>query len=245
MTGYPCGDGRFEVPEHHDDRVDLQRRLAERAIWRTDGDDVEDRSAVVVGVDQAFRDDEAVSAAVAFQDGAVVDRAEAVAPLPMPYVPGSLAFREGPAVCAALDGLGVEPDIVLFDGSGRIHYRQAGIATHVGVVRDVPSIGVAKGLLCGTPREPLDEPLEQGDRVAILADDEVEAPEGTVLGYAYQSRQYPDSVSQHINPLYVSSGHRVDATTAVDVVATQLGEYKLPEPIRLADAAADDVKNDG
>lgn len=238
MTAYPCGEGSFEVPDGHDARVALQREIADRAVWRPSPTDVPAGDAVVVGVDQAFRDDEAVSAAVAVRDEEVVDRSVATARLPMPYVPGLLAFREGPAICAALDGLAVDPDLVLFDGSGRIHYRQAGIATHVGVVRDVPSVGVAKSLLCGAPREPLDGPLDEGDRVAILADEDVEAPTGTVIGYAYQSRQYGDTSGQWINPLYVSPGHRMDASAAVEAVAAHCSQHKLPEPIQLADADA-------
>jgi deoxyribonuclease V len=240
MTSFPCGESRFDVPESHEERVALQREIADRAAWRSSGEDGLGTDAVAVGVDQSFRDDEAVSAAVAMRGGDVVERSVASAPLPMPYVPGLLAYREGPAICAALDGLGVEPDVVLFDGSGRIHYRQAGIATHVGVLRDVRSIGVAKNLLCGSSRTSLDVPLDPGDRVAIEADDEVEAPAGTVIGYAYQSRQYDETASQWINPLYVSPGHRIDADRAIDIVAEHCATHKLPEPIRRADAVVAD-----
>src|SRR6056297_1574836 len=112
---------------------------------------------VIVGVDQAFRDDESVSAAVAIRDGAVVERAAGRASLEIPYIPGLLAFREGGAIVDALESLAADPDALVLDGSGRIHFRQAGIATHVGVLFDAPALGVAKNLLCGTPREPLDD----------------------------------------------------------------------------------------
>jgi deoxyribonuclease V len=196
---------------------------------------------VVAGVDQAFLDDRAVSAVVAIQDGAVVERVHAVTDLEIPYVPGLLAFREGRPILAALAELTVDPDLLVVDGSGRIHFREAGIATHVGVMVDVPAVGVAKNLLCGAPERPLDDTLAAGERVPVLADDDVTAPDGTVIGHAYQSRQY-DAPGRHVNPLWVSPGHRVGADTATDLVAACCGGYKLPEPTRLADGAADEAK---
>jgi deoxyribonuclease V len=203
----------------------------------------------VVGVDQAFltgrgegRPDAAVSAAVALRGGTVVEYASATTPLSIPYVPGLLAFREGEPILAALDALDADPDLLVCDGSGRIHYREAGLATHVGVLRDVPSVGVAKSLLCGEPDERTDERPE-GWRTPIRADHAVETAEpGTVIGHAFQSRQYPNS--RRVNPLYVSPGHRVSSETAVALVAALCAGYKLPEPTRLADAHAERAKRD-
>jgi deoxyribonuclease V len=189
----------------------------------------------VVGVDQAFRDETVVSAAVAIRGGEIVAETHAVEPIEMPYVPGLLVFREGMAIVGAIESLDLTPDVVCFDGSGRIHFRQAGLATHLGVVFDVPAVGVAKNLLCGRPRRSLDDPLPAGERVAIEADEDVAAPAGTVIGYAFQSRQF-ESGNRHVNPLYVSPGHRLSAETAVAVVEACGGEYKLPEPTRIADA---------
>ncbi|MEF8800208.1 MAG: endonuclease V [Halolamina sp.] len=194
---------------------------------------------LVVGVDQAFLEERAVSALVAIQDGEVVERAHAVTDLEIPYTPGLLAFREGGPILAAFEDLAVEPDLAVFDGSGRIHFRQAGIATHVGVVLDLPSIGVAKSLLCGEPDESIDGRPE-GWSTPIRADNRVEAPERTVLGHAYQSRQWERA--QSINPLYISPGHRVSAETTVDLVDALCAGYKLPEPTRLADGDADELK---
>lgn len=194
---------------------------------------------IVVGVDQAFLDERAVSALVAIQDGEVVERAHAVTDLEIPYIPGLLAFREGGPILAAFEELSVEPDLAVFDGSGRIHFRQAGIATHVGVVLDLPSVGVAKSLLCGEP-EKSTEGRPAGWSTPVRADDRVEAPEGTVLGHAYQSRQWERS--QSINPLYISPGHRVSPETTLDLVDALCAGYKLPEPTRLADGDADELK---
>ena len=235
-------------PTRPDSREAMERLQAEIAAEATFEDaaelapaDVRSGDALVAGVDQAFLDDRAVSAVVALRGGEVVARESAVTPLSMPYVPGLLAFREGEPVVAALEALEVDPDLLVLDGSGRIHYREAGLATHVGVCFDAPAVGVAKSLLCGRPRRATDA-LEAGERVPIEADDAMSAPDGTLVGYAYQSRQYPDST--RINPLYVSPGHRLDAGTATDLVAACGGEYKLPRPTRLADRYADELKTE-
>jgi len=203
-----------------------------------------DRRPLVAGVDQGFSGDTATSAVVAVRDGAVVERVHASEKTEIPYIPGLLSFREGGAILSAFEELESDPDVVLADGSGRIHFREAGLATHVGVTLDVPTVGVAKSLLCGRPREPIEGGLPAGTRVAIEADEDVTAPDGTVIGYTVQTRQY-ESPDRHINPLYVSPGHRVDAETAADLVAQYATEYKLPEPVRLADHHADDVIDRG
>ena len=237
-----------------EEMVDIQHAVADAASFtdefafdpeRVGGARLDDWSAdeenapVVAGVDQAFLDDQAVSAVVCLRAGTVLERTHAVSELSFPYVPGLLSFREGGPIADALAGLETDPDVVFFDGSGRIHYRQAGLATHMGVVFDCPSVGIAKSLLCGRPRESV-EGRPQGWRTPVLATDDVDAPTGRVIGYAYQSRQWDRA--QKINPLYVSPGHRVSAETAVDLVARCCAGYKLPEPTRLADAYADSVR---
>ena len=221
----------------------MQHEVAAAATFADDADlepaAVRSGEAVVAGVDQAFLDERAVSAVVALRGDEVIARASAVTPLSIPYIPGLLTFREGEPMLAALEDLDVEPDVLFLDGSGRIHYREAGIAAHVGVCFDVPAVGVAKSLLCGRPSDPVDA-LSEGARVPVEADDSMTAPDGEVVGYAYQSRQYPNSTT--VNPLYVSPGHRLSAATAVDVVAATGGEYKLPRPTRLADRYADELK---
>ncbi|MFP4531012.1 MAG: endonuclease V [Halodesulfurarchaeum sp.] len=197
---------------------------------------------IVAGIDQAFEDEMAVSAVVAIQNGQVVESVCARTPLSIPYIPGLLAFREGEPIIQAITELAVEPDLLVFDGSGQIHYREAGIATHVGVLYDVPALGVTKNLLCGTPERSLEEPLPEGTRVAIRADDQVETDADTVIGYAVQTRQFPNPETRHVNPVYVSPGHRVGPLTAVELVEALGAGYKLPEPIRLADRAAGECK---
>lgn len=194
---------------------------------------------VVAGVDQAFLDDRIVSAIVLTRGNEVVARTHTTTPIEFPYVPGLLSFREGGSILAAFETLDTEPDVVVFDGSGRIHFREAGLAVHIGVALDLPAIGVAKTLLCGQPASPT-ETLAAGERVEIVADEGMSAPDGTTVGHALQTRQYPNS--HRINPVYVSPGHRLSAATATAIIDRCRGEYKLPEPTRLADAAAEDAK---
>jgi deoxyribonuclease V len=182
----------------------------------------------------------AVSAAVVLRGNETVETATAGRETHIPYIPGLLAYREGRAVVESLRTLEKTPDIVLVDGSGRIHPRQAGLATHVGVALDIPAVGVAKSLLCGEPRRSV-ERLEEGECVPILADDRVDAPDGTTVGYAVQTKQYAPEASTTVNPLYVSPGHRMSAETAVDKVVDACDGYKLPEPVRRADTLADET----
>lgn len=111
-----------------------------------------------------------------------------------PYVPGLLSFREAPAYLEALAALPEAPEALLVDGQGVAHPRGLGIASHLGVHLDLPSVGVAKRLLYGRPEAPL--PEEKGAAVRLLA------PDGRPLGYVYRSRT-------GVKPLYVSPGHRV------------------------------------
>lgn len=206
-----------------------------------DFENIEDRT--VVGIDQAFRDDKAISGVVAMKNGEVIEKEYAEAKAEIPYIPGLLAFREAPAIVRSLRKLSVEPNVLLVDGSGRIHFRQAGIATHIGVLYDVPAIGVAKNLLCGESEESLDRKFQQGERVKILSGSDMNSPEGETVGYAYQSRQY-SSPKRKINPLIVSSGHRFSAETSVDITAKLCSGYKLPEPTRKADHYVAKVKEE-
>ncbi|MFC7230276.1 endonuclease V [Saliphagus sp. GCM10025308] len=201
---------------------------------------------VVAGVDQSFllnsEPERALSAIVVMQGGEVLERVFAVTPLKIPYVPGLLSFREGGPILEAVENVTTDPDVFLFDGSGRIHFREAGIATHMGVVLDVPSVGVAKSLLCGEATGDL-ENLAAGTRVPIEANARVETDPGTLLGYAVQTKQY-DSPNRYVNPLYVSPGHRVGPETAADLALALSRGYKLPEPVRLADSYADEAKGE-
>ncbi len=139
----------------------------------------------------------------------------------MPYIPGFLSFREYPALLAAWAQLGQKPDLLFVDGHGIAHPRRLGVASHFGLLVDVPTIGVAKRRLCGK-FGPLEE--EPGAREPLL-------DKGEQIGWVLRSKR-------RCNPLFISSGHRVSADTALHWVETCLQGYRLPEPTRWADAVA-------
>ncbi|WP_243031746.1 endonuclease V [Thermus altitudinis] len=136
-----------------------------------------------------------------------------------PYIPGFLSFREAPAYLQALSALPEPPEALLVDGQGIAHPRGLGIASHLGVHLDLPSIGVAKRLLYGRLEGPL--PPEAGSAVRLLSS------EGRPLGYAYRSRK-------GVKPLFVSPGHRVGLEEALAFVKRLPTRFRLPEPLRLA-----------
>lgn len=141
---------------------------------------------------------------------------------PFAYVPGYLGFREAPALAAAWGELAERPDLLFVDGQGRAHPRRCGIATHLGVVLDVPAIGVAKSLLCGTVEGALG--AEPGATAPLI-------DRGEQVGAALRTRA-------GANPVYVSIGHRVSLETAVAWVLRLSEGRRLPLPIRLAHDAA-------
>lgn len=136
-----------------------------------------------------------------------------------PYIPGLLSFREAPLVVAACEKLTVVPDLLLVDGHGIAHPRRMGLASHLGLLLDLPSIGCAKSILCGR-HVPLGEESQ-----AELVD------KGEVVGMALRTKH-------GAAPVYVSIGHRVNLPTAVYWVKQCCRGYRLPEPTRLAHLAA-------
>ena len=156
----------------------------------------------------------------------VVARAGASMRASIPYIPGYLGFREVPALLAAWARLEPKPDLVMVDGHGVAHPRGLGIAAHLGVVLDIPSIGVAKSPLVGRPEAPLGEEL--GAVQPLLW-------KGRRLGTVLRSRR-------RANPLWISVGHRVSPEGAVEWVRRCLTGYRLPEPTRQAHLAANAVR---
>jgi deoxyribonuclease V len=197
----------------------IQRRLAPRVIRRNAVGEVR----YVAGVDAGFPGEMARAgvAVLRYPELDVVDVGVAEVPVTFPYVPGLLSFREAPAVLAAVDKLRVQPDLLIVDGQGIAHRRRFGIASHLGLWLDIPSIGSAKSLLVGRHGPLADEP----GATAELID------RGEVVGVALRTRR-------GVNPLYVSIGHRVDLPTAAHYVLSCCRRYRLPEPQRQAHLAA-------
>ncbi|MBX9392634.1 endonuclease V [Streptomyces sp. TRM72054] len=177
----------------------------------------------VTGVDVAYDDErDVVAAAAVVLDAATLDvvaEATAVGRISFPYVPGLLAFREIPTVLAALDALPCPPGLVVCDGYGLAHPRRFGLASHLGVLTGLPTIGVAKNPFTFTHTDPAPA---RGSSTPLLAGDEE-------VGRALRTQQ-------GIKPVYVSVGHRVDLDTACAHVLRLSPRYRLPESTRHADA---------
>lgn len=175
----------------------------------------------VAGVDVGFEAGGTVTrAAVAvlcYPELELLETAIARRPTTFPYIPGLLSFRELPAVLEALERLNEPPDLLLCDGQGIAHPRRFGIACHLGLLVDIPSIGVAKTRLYGTHGEP---PDQRGAWTPLRAD-------GEIIGAVLRTRA-------GVKPLYVSPGHRIGLETAVAYVMGCCARYRLPETTRHA-----------
>ena len=141
--------------------------------------------------------------------------------LDFPYVPGFLSFRESPFILAACERLTVTPDLILVDGQGIAHPRRMGLASHLGLFLNTPTIGCAKSLLCGRHEVTGDQP---GSYAEII-------DRGETIGVALRTKL-------GVKPVYVSIGHRIDLQSAIYWVLECCRGYRLPEPTRLAHLAA-------
>ncbi len=202
--------------------IAIQEQLSGEVI--TD-DDLKPNIEYVAGVDMGFEENGAVSrAAVAvlrYPDLQVVETSIAYRPTAFPYIPGFLSFREVPAVLDALEKLQITPDIILCDGQGIAHPRRFGIACHLGVIVDIPTIGVAKSLLVGK-HEPLAD-VKGSWQPLIYKKQTVGAVVRTRTG---------------VKPVYVSPGHRISLPTSIDYALCCTTKYRLPETTRIADRIA-------
>ena len=179
----------------------------------------------VAGVDVGFQDNYAITkaavAVLSFPQLQLVERAIARRPTTFSYIPGFLSFREIPAVLDALEKLTLTPDLIICDGQGIAHPRRLGIASHLGVLIDLPTIGAAKSRLVGSHEE---VPQEKGNWRPLKY-------KGEIVGAVVRSRTL-------VKPLYVSPGHRVSIQTSIDYVLHCTTKYRLPETTRLADKLA-------
>jgi deoxyribonuclease V len=183
----------------------------------------------VAGADVAFSPDgKQVIAGIIlleFPSLKIIERVQARSPLQFPYIPGLLTFREGPALEEAWNKLSLPPDLIFFDGQGLAHPRRLGIASHMGLIWDVPSIGCAKSRLCGQGRAP---GFSRGAWTRLK-------DKGEVIGAILRSRS-------GVKPLYVSIGHRVDLKTAVAWTLACHDGTRLPKPTREADRYVRELK---
>jgi deoxyribonuclease V len=213
-------------PETPREAVALQRLLAPRV-------EVVDRLPRplrrVAGVDVSYRKSgdlfHAAVVVLAFPDLTPLEEAAASDRVAFPYVPGLLSFRELPVLLDAFRQLTIVPDAILVDGQGIAHPRRFGLASHLGLWLDLPTVGCAKSRLCG---EHLPPGSRRGDRVPLWL-------EGEEVGAVLTTRD-------GVKPLYVSPGHKIDVEAAVRLVLACGGGYRLPEPTRLAHLATNRLR---
>lgn len=179
-----------------------------------------DQIRSVAGIDAYYRETgKAAIVVFSFPQLKVLDQVITSHDSPFPYVPGLLSFREGPVVLAAIEKLKVQPDLLIFDGQGYAHPRRLGLASHMGVLLDRPSIGCAKSWFIGEYTMP---GPKKGD-CSPMTD------QGETIGMAVRTREGS-------KPLFVSVGHKIDLETAVQVVLRCVrGDNRYPETTRLPD----------
>ena len=199
----------------------LQMRLAPRVVREDRLGEIRRVAGVDVGFEERGHITRAVVSVLSWPELAPLEEQVARSPTRFPYIPGLLSFRELPAVLEALEGLSALPDLLFCDGQGIAHPRRFGIAAHLGVLTDLPAIGVGKTRLIGTHEA---VPEERGAWRALYDKEEV-------IGAVLRTRT-------RVKPVYVSIGHRLSLETAVDLVLKAAPRYRLPEPIRRADHLA-------
>lgn len=201
----------------------IQEELKHQVITQDCLQNVQYVAGVDVGFKENYKITQAAVAVLTFPELKLVEKAIAQIPTVFPYIPGYLSFREIPAILEALKQLEITPDLILCDGQGLAHPRRLGLASHLGVLIDLPTIGVAKSLFIGKYKK---VGIEKGSYQPLIDKDET-------IGLVLRSRT-------DVKPIYVSIGHKISLPTAKDYVMQCLTKYRLPETTRWADKLASD-----
>jgi deoxyribonuclease V len=212
-----------EWPKTVKDAKVIQESLARRVLLTP----LRKEIRTVAGVDCAFSGEKTIAAVTLFDYTSLspLEQCHVVMKTGFPYVPGYLSFREGPAIIAALAKLPTPPDLLIVDGQGIAHPRRIGIASFLGVLLDIPSIGCAKSRLLGVYEEP---PPLKGSWSPLLDN-------GEMIGAVLRTKE-------KVRPLFVSPGHLITIQEAISHVLHCAVRYRLPEPQRAADSLAAQVK---
>ncbi len=216
------GEGGLSVSR----AFDVQKELSKRVIRERRSGELK----TVAGADLSVLTSEKklVCGIILFSypDLTEIERVYTVSDEKFPYIPGLLAFREGPAIIETLKRLKQRPDLLIIDGQGIAHPRGFGIACHVGVLLDIPAMGIAKKRLYGV----YDEPGEKrGSSSPLLS------KEGEVIGSVLRTRD-------NTKPVFVSPGHKLDPESARDIALECARGYRIPEPTRRADIYVAELK---
>lgn len=183
----------------------------------------------IASVDASFIDDKVVAVAClyGYPELSYLEHEIAIGKTNFPYIPGYLTFREGPAITNALDILKIKPDLILVDGQGIAHPKGIGIASHIGVLLNIPTIGCAKSRLVGEYKEP----------GSIKGDWSPLKYNGRTVGAVLRTKD-------NVRPLFVSPGHKIDLKGSIEVVLRCVGKYRIPEPLRMADSLSKKIRKE-
>lgn len=201
-----------------------QENLAKHVILK---DDFDNPPLRIAGADIAFINEKGICACVTVQlpDLKVIETAIIIKRLTFPYIREYLAFREADSVLSAYKQLTDQPDVLIVNAHGIAHPRYCGAASHIGVLLDTATIGVASNNLCGQYEQ---EPSQIGD--AVICNHI-----GRNVGYVFKSKI-------NCKPIFVSPGHKVSLSSAISIIKSCMGKHKMPEPIYLAHIKANKVK---
>ncbi len=205
----------------------IQNKLKNKLITKDNFGEIK----LIAGIDVGFEEDghltRAAVALLTWPNLEIVDRIVSRGPTVFPYIPGFLSFREIPQIITALSHLKTLPNLLICDGHGIAHPRQMGIASHLGVITGLPSIGAAKSILVGSHK---DVAQEKGAWQPLIYKNQT-------IGVALRTRK-------NVKPMYISLGHRISLETAVDFIMKGTTKYRLPEATRWAHKLASLLKND-
>lgn len=204
-------------PATAEEAVELQQQLRSQIVTEDQLGQIQRVAGVDVGFESGGSVTRAAIAVLSWPDLQLQDQAIARRPTTFPYIPGFLSFREVPAILDAFEKLSTTPNLLLCDGQGMAHPRRFGLACHLGLLVDIPSIGVAKSRLVGR-HDPV--PDQKGAWEPLMHRSEV-------IGAVLRTRP-------KTNPLYISSGHRISLPTAIEFVLGCTTRYRLPETTRWA-----------
>jgi deoxyribonuclease V len=198
------------------DAIEIQRNLKKRIRLQFPAKKI----SIIAGADASFKHGKAVGAVavLSFPELEVLEAVVKSRPLTYPYISGLLTFREGPVLLDCFKALKHEPDVIIFDGQGIAHFRNMGIATHLGIILSKPSIGCAKSRLTGRIR-PLG--ITKGS-YSYITD-----KHNRILGAAVRTRE-------GVKPVFVSPGHKITLSKSIEIILKTSKKFRLTEPIRLA-----------
>ena len=201
----------------YDEATKIQRELSSRVMIQP----FDTKPKLIAGADVSYSkgSDIFFSSVVVFEmpDMNVVEESTAQDRVDFPYIPGLLSFRESPVLLKAFDKLKNVPDVVILDGQGIAHPRGLGIASHIGLILDLPTIGCAKKVLVGKYEMPK---IEAGDHSPLVYKEKT-------VGVALRTKT-------NVLPVFISPGHRMDVSSAIEIILSACRGYKLPEPTRQA-----------